>query len=284
MKSSADYFLTSSLVNSKGATVPAGAPRVLTLPRDNHFFPKPNCVSESVEDLADLAGKIKDLIDSIFSFVAAESTILSSLPALPTHTNRTSLDSDSNATASLSTPLPTEKPNATLACEIYHTYTSLCPPTTVTPYTNDDLPGLVPPHFVDSSEASVLADSTRASCLCYSSLYFVPYVYDNAAKVCATHTGDFFAPAASAASAAATLTEGFCSSIGNVRPLALAATFGQFAATTTPTTTSTSTSISTSTSTLSVAATGGISTSAAGRSYEGLKNGAWAVAAVAVLI
>lgn len=123
--------------------------------------------------------------------------------------------------------------------------------------------GLLTEIITASSELAYIDASIRASCLCYSSDYWVPEVYDNAAWVCAGYTtGDasFMVAATSASSAAAavitrmygtgwTTESGFCESIGAVRTDAPFATFGQYAmvATTTPAATSTSAAASSTT-------------------------------------
>ncbi|MCJ1425138.1 hypothetical protein MMC29_003026 [Sticta canariensis] len=236
----------------------AGSPRGSAPPFSNSESSKPSSLSSEI-------------------LFPAASTTSSSAPASSTATARTSFHSNSRAEASPSAPLLTLEPNATLACEIYQAYTSLCPPTTVNPYTTSFLNK---PYIVDDSAVSELASSARASCLCYPSSYYVSYVYDDAAFACAGYTNDANNSTSaavsftSAATTATTQTEGFCSSIGNIRLDASSAPFGQYtAATPTPTPTSTP----------SATATGGGRTSAARRSYKA-KGGVWAAAAAVVAL
>ena len=137
-------------------------------------------------------------------------------------------------------------------------------------------------YTVGAAEA---ADEARASCLCYSSAYYVPDVYDNAAWACAqyptaTASADTVLVAAATAAAAVTAQQtrshGFCWHVGNVRAGASYATFGQVAPT--PTVMATPTETATTTSAMGSAIKG-----AAGR-LGGVEGGALARAVVVVAV
>ncbi|MCJ1383397.1 hypothetical protein MMC17_006511 [Xylographa soralifera] len=256
---------------------PVGSPQGSSAP-----FSEP----ESTEgpDLADLADKVKELIEDIISLFAP-STTSSSAPPLPTAAATITSDSISAAAAPSLTALSTSQTgtlNATLACEVYQAYTSLCPPVAATPYTSIFVGGMT--IRVNAAEASDIADTARASCLCYSSAYWVPGVYDDAAWACAgyitdsrdhTSTDSTLAAAATAAAAVATQSQGFCASVGPVRVGASFATFGEFTAAATSTTTPTTTPAAT--------ASPGGSIGSAGRSSV-VKREVWAQVAAVVMV
>ncbi|MCJ1401537.1 hypothetical protein MMC11_004753 [Xylographa trunciseda] len=245
--------------------------------------PAPFSEPESNEgpDLSQLADNIQSLIEDIISLFALTTTS-SSAPSLPTAATTTKSESNSNGAAPSVTALstsPNGKLNATLACEVYQAYTSLCPPVAATPYTLGVVGGIT--LGANAAEAS---DTARASCLCYSSAYWVPNVYDDVAWACAGYTsdnGDFssadatLAAAATAAAAVATQTPGFCASVGPVRPGASFATFGEFTAAVT--------SPSMPAPTPAVTSASGGSTGAAGRLFA-VKKEAWAQAAAVAIM
>jgi hypothetical protein len=170
-------------------------------------------------DLSNLADSISSLIEDIVSL--AQNTTSANSPALSTVSVHTTLGNPTPSTAVITTATI----NATLACDIYQSYTAICPAPKSTPYTFT----LLGTHTVDSSAASEDAVTARASCLCYSASYYVPQVYDDAAWICAGASEN---PKLAGAANLAAQTDSFCSSIGNVRH-AVEATFGQFTPTAT---------------------------------------------------
>jgi hypothetical protein len=179
----------------------------------------------------------------------------------------------STATASVSA-FPTDSLNATLACQVYQSYSALCPQVVVKPTTSTvSLLNVLNTITIDASSASSLAETTRASCLCYSASYFVPAAYDQAAWACAAFTDK--AALASTASDAAE-TQNLCSNVGDVRHAFKTATFNQYPAATAASTTPATAS-----------KTAAPSKAAADRAF-GADGGAWvgaaAVAVVAALV
>ena len=135
------------------------------------------------------------------------------------------------------------------------------------------------------ANAAEASDIARASCLCYSSAYWVPNVYDDVAWACAAYTTDkgdsnsadaTLAAAATAAAALPTQTPGFCASVGPVRPGATFATFGEFTA-------AAVTSTSMPAPTPGVTSAPGGSTGAAGRLFA-VRKEAWAQAAAVAVV
>jgi hypothetical protein len=187
-------------------------------------------------DLGDLSDKIKELIENLIDLYSPSSTSSSRIPitaattTTTTNTKQPTITSSSHSTTDTPSSTSTQL-NAVLACEVYQSYTSLCPATHIQPFTSSW--SLLPGHqgtetVTGTATLSSLADSARASCLCYSSSYYVPAVYDDAAWACAGYTGT--SASLTAAATAAAETDGFCSGMGNVRPAAPTATFGQFTA------------------------------------------------------
>lgn len=159
-------------------------------------------------------------------------------------------NSPAQATASpttvVSDSIQTASPNATLACEIFQSYNSICASFTPSPIPANPTPSVsmlvraAATSAAGNLQAFEESTSVKVSCLCYSSTYYVPYVYDDAANVCGGHPatptgiGTSNATIASLASVASQ-SAGFCSDHGNVRNAPVTTFGGYTAAASTPT-------------------------------------------------
>jgi hypothetical protein len=203
--------------------------------------------------MEELIDNVKDLLESVSSLFVASST--SDSPQETTLPNGPISTSDSDPAVPTSSLTPTGTVNATLGCQVFLAYNSICAiPTQTAPYTTIS----VIPHEFSVLTVTVTptttAQSVEASCLCYSSSYWVPDVYDDAASACAGYLSDSSTAGSgeiiynfvngwslesstimySALATSASQFTGLCSSAGNVQPGATSANFAEFSPTSTP--------------------------------------------------